>query len=64
MEIAISSLAVVVSILAFLQGYQVITARRNRNNNPSYGEKLDTIISKLGAINTRVNDIWDKVKGQ
>ena len=59
MELALPALAIVVGILAVLQGWQMVNARRKRNNNPSYGEKLDIIITQLSRMEQRLNDIWE-----
>jgi len=68
MEPVLGVLAFMVAVLAVLQGWQMRNVRRNRKNPDSYEklgtviEKLDTIASKLGRMEQRLNDIWDKVK--
>ena len=61
MEIILAVLSFLVAILAVMQGWQMVNAKRNRHN-PNSLEKLDTIIGILGKMQQRLNDIWDKVK--
>lgn len=68
MEITLGILVFIVSVLAVLQGWQMINARRKNSHNPSAYDKLDgvvdrldVIISKLGKMEQRLGDIWDKV---
>ena len=68
MEIVLGVLVFVVAALAVLQGWQMLQSRRNRHKpsnpgNPGIGPKLDTIISQLGKMGQRLEDIWDKIKG-
>ena len=61
-EVYIGVLAFMVAVLAVLQGWQM---RQKHNHNPSnLVLRLDTIITKLGTMEQRLNDIWDKVKGE
>jgi len=52
-----------VAVLAVLQGWQI---RSRHSNNPTIklNGKLDTIIGSLGRMEQRLNDIWDRVKGE
>lgn len=67
MEATLGILVFIVAVLAVLQGWQLVSNRRRRNNNPtnerldSIAEKLDAISEKLGRTEMRLNDIWDKV---
>lgn len=76
MEVLIGMLAFIVLVLAILQGWQM---RKRRNSNP-HGiiSKLDDVVSKLddvvsglsgisaqlGRMEQRLNDVWDKIKGE
>ena len=66
MEIILGVLSFLVTVLVVLQGREMLSNRHNINNktnNPTaYLDKLDTIIGKLGRMEQRLNDIWDKVK--
>ena len=62
METTLGILAFMVAVLAVLQGWQMLSQKRNRSNNPGIGDKLDVIINKLGKMEMRLNDIWDKIK--
>ena len=64
MEIILVVLSVVVGILAVLQGWQVTQNRRERRNPNSIAHKLDIVISKLELLSRRIDDIWDRVKGE
>ena len=54
MEVLIGILAFMVAVLVVIQGWQM--RRKNPNN------KLDIIVTSLGRIEQRLNDIWDRVK--
>jgi len=61
-EVLIGILAFIVLILTVLQGWQM---KQHRNHNPNnIILRLDVIITKLGTMEQRLNDIWDKVKGE
>ena len=57
MEILVGILAFLVAVLAVLQGWSM--KKKNPNN---LGHKLDIIISQLGKMEQRLNDIWDRVR--
>jgi len=64
MEIILVALSIVVGILAILQGWQMTQSRRERRNPNSVAHKLDIVISKLELLSRRIDDIWDRVKGE
>ena len=69
LEALVGILAFIVLILTVLQGWQM---KQRHNNNPNnviskldeIASKLDSIGSQLGRMDQRLNDIWDKVKGE
>ena len=63
-EIILPILLFIVSVLAVLQGWQMTQGWRERRNPNSIAHKLDTIISELELLSRRLEDIWDKVKGE
>ena len=60
MEVLIGLLAFMVAVLAVLQGWQMF--RRHSNNPTGFNSKLDSIVTILGRMEQRLNDIWDKIK--
>lgn len=66
MEVILGTLAFLVAVLAVLQGWQMVRAWRTHQNPDTDAKltdtKLDTIITQLGRMEQRMNDIWDRVK--
>jgi len=62
MEAVVGVLAFMVAILSVLQGYQMLQSRRSRRNPNSIAGKLDIIVTQLGRMEQRLNDIWGEVK--
>ena len=61
MEPGLVILSVLVSVLAILQGWQMF--QKKKNGNPGHlNGRLDDIVTILGRMEQRLNDIWDKVK--
>jgi len=59
MEILVGILAFLVATLAILQGWNM------RKHNPNQViASLNNIASFLARMEQRLNDIWDKVKGE
>lgn len=67
-EVILPILTFIVLVLAVLQGWQM---KRHRKSNPNnlisklddVISKLDTIVARSGRMEQRLNDIWDKIKG-
>lgn len=68
-------LAAIVGVLAVLQGWQMVAARR-KNHNPGHAamnldgvntqltrmnEKLDKLVNQGGKMEQRLTDIWSKM---
>ena len=61
-NIVVGILAFMVAVLAVLQGWQMVQHRKNSiNPGTQLNGKLDVIITILGRMEQRLNDIWDKV---
>jgi hypothetical protein len=67
MEVILGVLVFIVSTLAVLQGWQMVSARRNKNSRDNPGisnrldNRLDIVITILGKMEQRLEDIWYKV---